>query len=41
VVDACVLALAERRGVEVIATLDHRHFMTVRPRHRPRFTLVP
>lgn len=40
-VDASVIALAERRGVEVIATLDQRHFSTVRPRHVPAFTLVP
>jgi hypothetical protein len=40
-VDASVIALAERRGVEVIATLDQRHFRTVRPRHVEAFTLVP
>lgn len=40
-VDASVIALAERRNVEVIATLDHRHFGTVRPRHVEAFTLVP
>jgi predicted nucleic acid-binding protein len=40
-VDASVIALAERRGVEVIATLDQRHFRTVRPRHIEAFTLVP
>jgi predicted nucleic acid-binding protein len=40
-VDASVIALAERRGVEVIATLDQRHFRAVRPRHVPAFTLVP
>jgi uncharacterized protein len=40
-VDASVIALAERRDVEVIATLDHRHFRTVRPRHVEAFTLVP
>jgi uncharacterized protein len=40
-VDASVIALAERRGVAVIATLDQRHFRTVRPRHVPAFTLVP
>jgi predicted nucleic acid-binding protein len=40
-VDASVIALAERRGVDVIATLDQRHFRTVRPRHVQAFTLVP
>jgi hypothetical protein len=35
------LAAAERRGIEVIATLDHRHFRAVRPRHVQAFTLVP
>jgi uncharacterized protein len=40
-VDASVIALAERRNVAVIATLDHRRFATVRPRHVKAFTLVP
>jgi len=40
-VDASVIALAERRKVDVIATLDHRHFSVVRPRHAEAFTLVP
>src|ERR1035437_5042054 len=40
-VDASVIALAERRGLEVIATLDQRHFRAVRPRHVQAFTLVP
>ncbi|HEX5308962.1 MAG TPA: PIN domain-containing protein [Solirubrobacteraceae bacterium] len=40
-VDASVIALAERREIETIATLDHRHFHTVRPRHVQAFTLVP
>jgi uncharacterized protein len=40
-VDASVIALAERRSVDVIATLDHRHFDVVRPRHVEAFTLVP
>lgn len=40
-VDASVIAAAERRGIEVIATLDHRHFRIVRPRHVQAFTLVP
>ncbi len=41
IVDASVVALAERHDVAVIATLDHRHFSVVRPRHRPSFALVP
>lgn len=40
-VDASVIALAERREIETIATLDQRHFRTVRPRHVEAFTLVP
>lgn len=40
-VDASVVALAERRGLEVIATLDQRHFRAVRPRHVDAFTLIP
>jgi len=41
IVDASVVALAERRGLEVIATLDERHFRAVRPKHIDAFTLVP
>lgn len=41
IVDASVVALAERHHAEVIATLDRRHFSVVRPRHAPAFTLVP
>jgi predicted nucleic acid-binding protein len=33
VVDATVIALAERFGEDKVATLDHRHFAAVRPRH--------
>lgn len=40
-VDASVVAIAERLGERVIATLDHRHFGTVRPRHVQAFTLLP
>jgi len=40
-VDASVIALAERRKVNVIATLDQRHFSVVRPCHVEAFTLVP
>lgn len=40
-VDASIVALAERRGLDVLATLDQRHFRAVRPRHVEAFTLVP
>jgi predicted nucleic acid-binding protein len=41
IVDASVIALAERRQLDTIATLDHRHFASVKPRHVDAFTLVP
>jgi uncharacterized protein len=41
IVDASVIALAERRRLDTIATLDHRHFATVKPRHIDAVTLVP
>jgi uncharacterized protein len=41
IVDASVIALAERHGADTIATLDHRHFGTVKPRHVDMFMLVP
>jgi predicted nucleic acid-binding protein len=40
-VDASVVAIAERRGISEIATLDRRDFSIVRPRHVPAFTLLP
>jgi len=39
--DASVIALGERLGVERIATLNHRDFAVVRPRHVEAFTLLP
>lgn len=39
--DASVIAVAERHGATRIATLNHRHFHVVRPRHTPAFTLLP
>jgi len=39
--DAAVVAVAERLGITEIATLDHRHFRAVRPRHTRAFTLLP
>ena len=41
VVDASVVALAERLGEERVATLDHRHFSVVRPAHVDALTLLP
>lgn len=40
-VDAAVVAVAERFEEATIATLDHRHFSVVRPRHVAAFELVP
>ncbi len=40
-VDASVIAVAERLGIETIITLDHRHFRSVRPNHVPAFHLLP
>ena len=40
-VDASVVAIAERYGELRIATLDRRHFSVVRPRHVPAFRLLP
>jgi predicted nucleic acid-binding protein len=41
VVDASVMAIAERLGSTRIATLDHRHFSVVRPAHATAFELLP
>ena len=38
---AAVAAIAERLGLTGIATLDHRHFTVIRPRHVQAFTLLP
>jgi predicted nucleic acid-binding protein len=40
-VDASVVAAAERLGITRIATLDRRHFGLVRPAHTPLFDIVP
>jgi uncharacterized protein len=40
-VDASVVATAERMGITEVATVDHRHFGVVRPRHVSAFTLLP
>jgi len=39
--DASVITLAERLGATRIATLNHRHFTVVRPRHAEAFELLP
>lgn len=41
VVDASIVALAERLGEANIATLDQRHFRTVRPSHVTAFDIRP
>ena len=41
IVDASVVAVAERLGATHIATLDHRHFSVVRPAHIAAFELLP
>jgi len=40
-VDAAVLAITERLNEPKLATLDHRHFGTLRPRHITSLTLLP
>jgi len=40
-VDAAVLAIVERLGESKLATLDRRHFGTLRPRHVDALTLLP
>jgi len=36
-----VAVVAERLSISEVATLDHRHFHAVRPRHAEAFTLLP
>jgi len=40
-VDAAIVAVCERLGEKKLATLDHRHFSVVRPRHCKALTLLP
>ena len=40
-VDAGVLAIVERLDEPKLATLDHRHFGALRPRHRDSLALLP
>jgi predicted nucleic acid-binding protein len=39
--DASVVAIAERLGIDQVATFDRRHFSVVRPIHVETFTLLP
>lgn len=41
IVDASVVAVAERLKLDQVATIDRRHFHVVRPRHVNAFTLLP
>jgi uncharacterized protein len=41
IVDASILALVERLGEPKVATLDHRHFATMRPTHVEALQLLP
>ncbi len=40
-VDASMVAVAERLDETKVATLDHRHFTVVRPSHTHALTLLP
>ena len=40
-VDAAVLAVVERLNETKLATLDHRHFRVLRPRHTDALRLLP
>lgn len=40
-VDAVIVAMAERLGETVIATVDRRHFSAITPQHVAAFELVP
>lgn len=39
--DASLIAISERLGIMRVATLNHRHFRTVRPKHCDAFELLP
>jgi hypothetical protein len=41
VIDASVVATAERLGLPRIATLNHRDFAVIRPVHVEAFELIP
>jgi uncharacterized protein len=39
--DASVIAVCERLSLTTVATMNHRDFANVRPRHAPALTIVP
>lgn len=39
--DASVIAVAERLKITTVATIDHRHFRQITPKHCAAFELVP
>jgi predicted nucleic acid-binding protein len=41
VIDAAIVALAERHQITELASMNGRDFYLVRPRHTPAFTLLP
>jgi hypothetical protein len=41
IVDAAVIAIAERLNLAEVATVDRKHFSIVRPRHISAFRLLP
>jgi len=41
VVDASIIAVAERLDEPRVGTLDRRHFGAVRPAHVPMLTILP
>lgn len=41
IVDASIVAIAERLGVRRLYTLDNRHFGSIRPAHLESFELLP
>jgi predicted nucleic acid-binding protein len=40
-VDATVVAIAERLGIRIVVTTDRRHFSLFRPKHCRAFELLP
>jgi uncharacterized protein len=41
IVDAAVIAIAERLGLTEVTTVDRKHFSIVRPQHVSAFRLLP
>jgi uncharacterized protein len=41
IVDAAVIAIAERLNLTEVATVDRKHFSIVSPRHVSAFRLLP